>query len=593
MHLDYTRSVYKGKQYTSYRIAESVRTGDKVSKKVLFSLGQLSPLQVKQIKLILHSLKDPNEVLVALSQVVPTRAVPYLDLAVANYYWDHWQLDLAFAEKTESTLSTERVARVLTLNRCIDPCSHYSVPRWVKRTALPEILGVDLGGLNDDKIYYELDKIEENKGQIQDHLFEITKSRSPESYEFVNYDLSTAYFVGIRCSLSRYGRGKDNQPYCRQVVLALLVNSQGYPFKWDVFPGNQAEVHTLEENVAACKAVGLNTVTMVFDRGLVSKKNLEMLSAAEGVKFISALDKSQIPKAPGVNLHPFAKLPERELEAQLRTWPNFRRFDESVFFRDLGAIDGRRYVLSINGNLLREERKLRRQKLRQFASFLKGYNEELRNAQRDRSREPTVRAVADKLRTLKIARFFEDPVVRSITVRHRLKNGTQKHVASFQIKLKQKDAAIKEAKLLDGVCVFITDHVEKRGRGYAMNARQIVQAYRDKTEIEDAFKNMKSFVKIRPFFVNTEGHVRAVFTVCVLSYHLNKTLARARKEIEGKDFLNSSELYDPFVDCQMVTMKDPHTGATVSKVIPPSVETKALLKSLGLSHLIRLRQGRL
>jgi hypothetical protein len=593
MHLDYTRSVYKGKTYISYRIAESVRTGDKVSKRILLSLGQLSPLQVKQIKLILHTLKDPNEVLVALSQVVPTRAVPYLDLAVANYYWDHWQLDLAFAERTESTLSTERVARILTLNRCIDPCSHYSVPRWVKRTALPEILGVDLQGLNDDKIYYELDRIEENKSQIQDHLLEITKSRSPESYEFVNYDLSTAYFVGIRCSLSRYGRGKDNQPYCRQVVLALLVNSQGYPFKWDVFPGNQAEVHTLEENVAACKSVGLDAVTMVFDRGLVSKKNLEMLSATEGVKFISALDKSQIPKAPGVNLRPFAKLPEKGLEAQLRMWPKFKRFEESVFFRDLGVIDGRRYVLSINGNLLREERKLRRQKLRQFASFLKAYNEDLRNAQRDRSREPTVRAVVDKLRRLKIARLFEDPVVRPITVRHKRKDGTRKPIASFQIKLKRKDAAIREAKLLDGVCVFISDHVEKRGRGYAMNARQMVQAYRDKTEIEDAFKNMKSFVKIRPFFVNTEEHVRAVFTVCVLSYHLNKTLARARKEIEGKDFLNSNELYDPFVDCKMVTMKDPHTGTIATKVIPPSSETKSLLKSLGLSHLIRLHERRM
>lgn len=593
MHLDYTRSVYKGKESISYRIAESVRTGDKVSKRILFSLGQLSPIQVKQIRLILRTLKDPNEVLIALSQVVPTRAVQYLDLAVANHYWDHWQLDLGFTERTESTLSTERVARILTLNRCIDPCSHYSLPRWVKRTALPEIFGVDLQELNDDKIYYELDRIEENKRQIQDHLLAITKRRNPESYEFVNYDLSTAYFVGIRCSLSRYGRGKDNQPYCRQVVLALLVNSEGYPFKWDVFPGNQAEVHTLGENVAACKAVGLNTVTMVFDRGLVSKKNLELLAATEGVKFISALDKSQIPKAPGVKLRPFANLPEQGLEAHLRTWPDFRRFDESVFFRDLGVIDGRRYVLSLNGNLLREERKLRRQKLRQFAAFLKAYNEDLRNAQRDRNREPTVRAVLDKLRTLKIARFFEDPVVRSITVRRRRKNGTIKQVTSFQIKLKRKDDAIKEAKLLDGVCVFISDHVEKRGRGYAMNARQIVQAYRDKTEIEDAFKNMKSFVKIRPFFVNTDTHVRAVFTICVLSYHLNKTLARARKEIEGKDFLNSSELYDPFVDCKMVTMKDPDSGTTITKVIPPSADTRSLLKRLDLSHLVRRQERRM
>ena len=59
--------------------------------------------------------------------------------------------------------------------------------------------------------------------------------------------------------------------------------------------GNQAEVHTLEQNVAACRQLGLKSVTMVFDRGLVSKKNLKMLTADKQSKFISALDKPQIP----------------------------------------------------------------------------------------------------------------------------------------------------------------------------------------------------------------------------------------------------------------------------------------------------------
>ena len=66
MHLDYTRSAYKDKVYTSYRIARSVRDGHKIRKEVLFSLGTLTPLQVKQIQLILHTVKRPDDVLVAL-----------------------------------------------------------------------------------------------------------------------------------------------------------------------------------------------------------------------------------------------------------------------------------------------------------------------------------------------------------------------------------------------------------------------------------------------------------------------------------------------------------------------------------------------
>jgi hypothetical protein len=455
MHLDYTRSSHKGKTYTSYRISQSVRKGKKVTKKVLFSLGQLTPLQVKQIRLILHSLKKPDDVLVALNEVIPTKTLRYLELAVANYYWNYWQLDLAFDHNTDSMLPTKSIARILTLNRCTDPHSHYSIPRWIKRTALPEMLSIDTNKLNDDKIYYELDNIEQNKSHIENHIMKVTKNENPRSYDFVNYDLSSAYFVGIRCTLSKFGKGKDNQPYQQQVVLAILVNSEGYPFKWDVFPGNKAEVHTLKENVDACKKLELDSVTMVFDRGLMSQKNLAMLEESEGVKFISALDKSQIPTSPGVDLKQFSSLREKNIEAQIRSLTGFHKFEANVFFKDLGEIEGKRYVLSINTNLLREERKMRRKKLRQFNSFLKKFNEELKNAKRDRDYGVTNRKISEMLKKLKINRFYEDPVVKPITVKRKLKNGNTKSVSSFKVTLKRIDEAIAKAKLLDGVCVLL------------------------------------------------------------------------------------------------------------------------------------------
>jgi transposase len=544
--------------------------------------------QALQIKLILHTIRKPDDVLVALNKVIPTCAESYLDVAVANHLWDYWDLDRAFSLSTESELSTPQVARILTVNRCVSPCSNYAIPKWIRGTALPRMLPIAIEKLNDDKIYYELDRIEQNKAQLERHLFEVTRARNPESYEFVNYDLSSSYFVGIRCSLSKFGRSKDNQSYQRQVILALLVNAEGYPFKWDVFPGNQAEVHTLEQNVAACRQMGLNSVTMVFDRGLVSKKNLEMLTADEHIKFISALDKPQIPKVPGLDLRRFSRLPEKVAEERLKSWPDFKAFDDKVFYKDLGILEGTRHVLSINTKLLREERKLRRQKLRQVASFLRNLNTELANAQKDRDLQATRNKVEIELKKLKLRRFFEDPVLKPITVRHRSPKGKHRTVSSFQVEVKTKKAVLAEVKLLDGLCVFISSHVAKRGRGYTMSARSILQAYRDKTEIEDAFKNMKSFVKLRPFFVNTEQHVRAVFTICVLAYHINKTLARMRKKIEGKDYLNSCELYAPFRDSRLVTLTDPTSGSTSRKVIPASTQAKLLLKQLGLSALLRM-----
>jgi len=304
-------------------------------------------------------------------------------------------------------------------------------------------------------------------------------------------------------------------------------------------------------------------------------------------KFISALDKPQIPKVKGLNLRAFGRIPEKTAEKTLMAFPGFVPFDEKVFYKDLGVLDGLRRVFSINTNLLREERKLRRQKFRQFASFIKELNTELAAAKRDRELQTTLAKVLSKMRKLKIKRFYKDPELEPITITSKSDKGVSKQVSSFRVKIERDNDALNEAKLLDGTCVFISNHVTKRGRGYAMSAKNILQAYRDKTEIEDAFKNMKSFVKLRPFFVNTEKHVRAVFTICVLAYHLNKTLACKRKELEGYDFLNSRELYDPFRDSKLISMTDPATGARSSKIIAPSNDTKKLLKKLGLSALLK------
>ena len=147
-----------------------------------------------------------------------------------------------------------------------------------------------------------------------------------------------------------------------------------------------------------------------------------------------------------------------------------------------------------------------------------------------------------------------------------------------------KDDIIKADKLLDGVCVFLTNHIEKQGRGFRVKPQAIIKAYRDKTKIEDVFKNVKSFLKLRPFFVNTDAHVKAVYTICILAYFINRYLSNQRKAIGEKDFLNSKELYAPFKDIDIATLEDGNTGQTIKKAakLPPS--TKRLLDKIGMSR---------
>jgi len=160
------------------------------------------------------------------------------------------------------------------------------------------------------------------------------------------------------------------------------------------------------------------------------------------------------------------------------------------------------------------------------------------------------------------------------------KNGIVKSVNSFRVQAKKKADIIVTDKLLDGVCVFITNHIELQGRGFKVNPRKVIRAYRDKTKIEDVFKNVKSFLKIRPFFVNTEKHVKAVYTICILGYFLNKFLANQRKAVGEKDYLNSKELYAPFKDIDFVTIFDQISGKTVTKPVELPEETRSILEKL-------------
>ncbi len=590
MHLSYSSSNYKGQKYKSYSVAESYREGNAVRKRIIWPIGKLTDQQAEQIKLILTVVQGGDEVITRMQDLVVQNTKAYLDIAMVNAIWDQWQLDKAFNfEVTAGSLPTHTVAKILTINRCTDPCAHYSVPVWANRTALGEVLGIDLSGLNDDKLYYELDKIDQNQISIENHLFRQTYSRASRSFDFVNYDLTTTYFVGYRCPLSAFGKGKIECHGRRQVLLGVLINDDGYPFKWDVFPGNTAEVKTLQRNLNACKTrfrLGQKNVTLVFDRGIISEDNAALIEGAD-MKYISALDRNQIPGC-GVSLEPFKGLKVDNTTAPLPD--GFKPFDEQLCFQDAGVIGHWRYILGFNPILFAEDRQNRQEKMTYFQAYLRQANQDLKQAQRDREAEATKSRIINELKRLRIHKYFDPPLLEPLTVQRRLKNGTAKTVNSFQVQIKPRKEILQADALLDGVCVFITNHIEKQGRGFKVKPETIIQAYRNKTKIEDVFKNVKSFLKLRPFFVNTTAHVRAVYTICILAYFINRTLANQRKAIEEKDFLNSRELYAPFRDIDLVTFEDGRTGRFVKKAVNIPPHTQRLLEKIGMSHIVMSQQ---
>lgn len=581
MHLDYQTSRYKDKVYKYYHIAEAYREGGKVKKNRLFPLGTLSDEQAKKIRLILKVVSNPDEQVTTLANIVAQECVNYLDVAVVNQLWESWQLSEAFTfDITRGDLSTDLVAKVLTINRCLDPCSHYSVPGWIRGTALPDILGEQLLDLNDDKIYYELSKIEKNKLAIEYFLFKKTYEQDPKSYDYVNYDLSTSYFVGLKCKLSAFGISKDEKRNCKQVILALMINSRGYPFKWDVFPGNMPEIDTMDKVIRSCAhRFKLKDISMVFDRGLVSEENLNLIED-KNLKYITALDTDQIPNVPVVDLKVFKDLDSDTALERIPRLPGFTKFDSSLYYLDLGVEGKRRYIVGINPEKFIQDRQTRKEKMDCFRHFIAQTNRSLKRAKRDRKANTTRNKFFNELKRLKIKKYYEDPQLKEIYVNITLKSGERKQVRSFQVKVKEKKQKIAKEKLTDGLCMFVTNHVKKEQAQYLFPSKRIIEAYREKTQVEDAFKNIKSFVKIRPFFVNKDEHVKAVYTICVLSYFINRYLSEQRKESEGKDYLNSKQLYAPFKSCKLVTLIETLAGITKKDIIPVSEEQRSILRDI-------------
>lgn len=581
MHLDYQTSKYKEKIYKFYHIAESYREDGKVKKKRLFPLGKLSDEQAQKIRLICKVISNPEEQVTTLANIVAQECVDYLDVAIVNQLWESWQLSEAFSfDVTRGPLGTDLVAKVLTINRCLDPCSHYTVPQWIRKTALPELLGEQILELNDDKIYYELSKIEKNKLAVEYFLFKKTYEQDPQSYDYVNYDLSSSYFVGFRCKLSAFGRPKDGKSDCKQVILALMINARGYPFKWDVFPGNTPEIDTMDKIIRSCAhRFKLKEISMVFDRGLVSEENLNLVEEKK-LKYITALDRDQIPNVPTIDLKVFKDLYPDTASEKIPQLPGFAKFDPSLYYKDLGVHGERRYILGINPERFIQDRKGRKEKMDCFRRFIAQINKSLKKAKRDRKVDPTRNSVINELKRLKIKKYYEDPQLKEIYLDVSLKTGKRKKVRSFQITVKENKQKIAKEKLLDGLCVFVTNHVEKQHGQYLLQGKRIIEAYRKKTQIEDAFKNIKSFVKIRPFFVNKDEHVKAVYTICILSYFVNRYLSEKRKDSEGKDYLNSKELYAPFKSCKLVTLLETLAGNSKKDIIPLSKEQKAIVRNI-------------
>jgi hypothetical protein len=120
--------------------------------------------------------------------------------------------------------------------------------RWYPATALDDLLGIEEGRINDTRLYRCLDRILPHKTKLEQHLKHRYGELFGADFDVLLYDLTSTYVEGAaeKNPMMRRGYSRDHRPDCEQMVIALIVNSEGFPFSYETFDGNRADVSTME-----------------------------------------------------------------------------------------------------------------------------------------------------------------------------------------------------------------------------------------------------------------------------------------------------------------------------------------------------------
>jgi len=590
--LSHSKKNKKGKTYTYYSIAEPYWEDSKNKKRDFAYLGTLTPLQAQQIRNILKVTQSEDIFTTTFEDLLFENHYRYLDIAFLNHLWDQeWKgLSSIFPspEETSNTrqkeISTADIAKLLTFYRCLDPGSYLSAVEWFETTTCNLLLDMEPGQINESRFYRELTAIEKQKENIEQWLYQTLKNRNEKSMRIVFYDLTDSYFEGRKCPIAKPGRTKANGFREKRIVLSLLVNSEGYPFSWKILEDYTADVTTLTKNTDLWqKQFNFSKIILVFDRGMVSDENLLNLENKQSYLYITALDKPQIAGVEKVNLERFKGFTNETTEKEILS-KGLTKYDDVTFYEDMGVDStNRRHILIFNSDLLKNQRKTREKLIDIAIMELEEEKKLLLNAKKSRNLKPTEHRISEILRKRGVQSFI-DPKFESINI----SGESGSSISSFNLTYEKNVEAIKKAMLVDGIWMLVTNITQTlESEEDRLKPEELISAYRDKNRIEEAFRDVKSFIKFQPTFVYTDDHVRAHYTICILSYLLDVTVTNRlrQKPIEGIGSVD--KVHRILRGCEVGKLSVKGSDCSGLKLMPLTDEQKNVLKRFDCNYIVR------
>lgn len=524
----------KGKTYNYYKIVASYRDKEgKPKHRLIQNLGALSDEDAGKMKLIIKSQQDPDLMVAKHSDLVVTRHWLFLPIILLHSLWETLQLHRFFP----SALLVE----AMVLNRCIEPQSKIHMVDWMQETALPALYN-QVSSPDPYAVYRELDQINRQESDLQTHLYQQLERIDPSIGEGFFYDITSTYMEGSHCVIAKLGYSRDHRPDLQQIVIALMVTPQGSPFYWKVLEGNTQDVTTLPGVVKDLKQrFGLKSCHLVFDRGMVSMDHLDLLET-ENLTYLSAMDHDEMVNHPLFNEFIPAPASKDDYEQHLGL-QGFQPTDEHQFFYTReGQVDQRRFIFSFDVSRFYADIASREKRITKTLAWISEKNAALSLAKKSRNKETIEREVKQLISRRKLKGLLQ-VAVEPLDIELPMKKADlTRTVHSFELVVtmdKDKEADMRRS---DGITCFITNEVN-------LASAQVIQKYREKNKIEEAFREMKTQLALRPIHLTRPERVKAHVSLCILAYLLLNTMEMKLRS--AGDSTSPEEVLKQLKSCQL------------------------------------------
>jgi len=576
-----------GKDHTYWSLVETVRTPDGPRQRILCYLGELnSGAQARWLKTIevfneqgeAQQLKlfpahveppadDPQVARVLVDRVRLERTRQFGACWLGWELWKRLGLEGFFQQALDSDpadVPWSRVAAVLAISRLCAPGSELAVEeRWYPSTALDDLLGIEEGKINDTRLYRCLDRMLPQKTALERHLKQRYGELFAAEFDVLLYDLTSTYVEGLaeKNPMMRHGYSRDHRPDCKQMVIALIVNSEGFPFSYETFDGNRADVSTMETILRMVeRKYGKARRIWVMDRGIVSEENLAAIRKRGG-QYLVGTPRSQM----------------KQFEAELLK-DDWSRVRPEVEVKQVAIPQGEEtYILCRTASRKEKEKAIRKR----FSTRMELALQRL---------QKTIAAGRLKDRNKMERRLGK------IQARHSQVNDL------FEVALRDTPEGVrlfweikKERKtwrdLREGAYMLRTNLT-------AGSAEEFWSKYMQLTEAEACFRVLKSELSIRPLFHQKEPRVKAHVMVAFLGYALWVTLKHLLKQrpaivpqpsasgVDNAQPLSPTKALALLSTLQSADIVLPTTDGReihLRRVTEPTTEQKSLLRQLGLS----------